>query len=90
MFLLGGFEEELDGQAVSALGLRSRTLSNGRKGHRMGDQNLLPRAPPCFGRNVKLLVPSSICSRLHLLQFQGRLTSGRRLVVKKSFSQHDE
>jgi hypothetical protein len=28
--------------------------------HRMGDQNLLSQAPPCFGRHVKLLV------RLHL------------------------
>jgi hypothetical protein len=24
--------------------------------HQMGDQNLLSRAPPCFGRHVKLLV----------------------------------
>jgi hypothetical protein len=26
--------------------------------HCMGDQNLLSRAPPCFGRHVKLLVPA--------------------------------
>jgi hypothetical protein len=26
---------------------------------RMGDQNLLFRAPPCFGRHVKLLVPAA-------------------------------
>jgi hypothetical protein len=25
--------------------------------HRMGDQNLLSRAPPCFGTHVKPLVP---------------------------------
>jgi hypothetical protein len=25
--------------------------------HRMGDLNLLSRAPPCFGRHVKPLVP---------------------------------
>jgi hypothetical protein len=25
--------------------------------HRMGDQNLISRAPPCFGRHVKPLVP---------------------------------
>jgi hypothetical protein len=25
--------------------------------HRMGDQNVLSRAPPCFGRHVKPLVP---------------------------------
>jgi hypothetical protein len=27
--------------------------------HRMGDQNLLSRAPPCFGRHGKLLVPAA-------------------------------
>jgi hypothetical protein len=27
--------------------------------HRMGDQNILSRAPPCFGRHVKLLVPAA-------------------------------
>jgi hypothetical protein len=25
--------------------------------HRMGDQNFISLAPPCFGRHVKLLVP---------------------------------
>jgi hypothetical protein len=28
--------------------------------HRKGDQNLLSRAPPCFGRHVKPLVPVAI------------------------------
>jgi hypothetical protein len=27
--------------------------------HWMGDQNLLFRDPPCFGRHVKLLVPAA-------------------------------
>jgi hypothetical protein len=27
--------------------------------HGMGDQNLLSRAPPGFGRHVKLLVPAA-------------------------------
>jgi hypothetical protein len=27
--------------------------------HRMNDQNLLSRAPPCFGRHVKLLVSAA-------------------------------
>jgi hypothetical protein len=27
--------------------------------HWMGDQNLLSRAPPCFGRHVKQLVPAA-------------------------------
>jgi hypothetical protein len=39
--------------------VRSWKLSNVRKGHRMGDQNLLFRAPPCFGGHVKLLVPAA-------------------------------
>jgi hypothetical protein len=43
---------ELDGRAVSALGVGSWKLSTGLN----GDQNLLSRAPPCFGRHVKLLV----------------------------------
>jgi hypothetical protein len=29
---------------------------------RMGDQNLLSRAPPCFGRHVKPLVPVAFCA----------------------------
>jgi hypothetical protein len=61
---------------------------------KMGDQNLLSRAPPCFGRDVKPLVPVAFAIvSTHPLQFQGGLTSGRRLVVKiiaKSLSQHDE
>jgi hypothetical protein len=28
-------------------------------GPRMGDQNLLSRAPPCFGRHGKQLVPAA-------------------------------
>jgi hypothetical protein len=39
--------EELGGRAVSALGVRSRT------------KNVLSRAPPCFGRHVKQLVPAA-------------------------------
>jgi hypothetical protein len=49
--------EEIEGPAVSALGERSRKLSNVLDSHRMGDQNLLSRAPPCFVRHVKPLVP---------------------------------
>jgi hypothetical protein len=52
------YDEELDSLAVSALDMRSRKLSTGLNGHHgMGDQNLLSRAPPCFGRHVKPLVP---------------------------------
>jgi hypothetical protein len=49
--------EELDGRAVSTL-VRLRKLSNVRRGQSSdGDQNVLSRAPPCFGRHVKPLVP---------------------------------
>jgi hypothetical protein len=61
--------------------------------HRMGDQNLLSRAPPCFGRHVKPLVPVAFAIVSNPLQFQGGLTSGRWLVVKtivESLSQPDE
>jgi hypothetical protein len=52
--------EELDGLAVSALGVQSRKLSNVLKvSHRMGDKNLSSRDPPCFGRHVKPLVPAA-------------------------------
>jgi hypothetical protein len=56
--------EELDGPVVTALGVRTRKLSNVLKGlkvlntHRMGDQNLLSQAPPSFGKHVKPLVPA--------------------------------
>jgi hypothetical protein len=56
--------------------------------HGMGDQNLLSRAPPCFRRHIKPLVPIAFA-----VQFQGGLTSGRRPVVKiiaESLSQHDK
>jgi hypothetical protein len=56
--LVIGFEE-LDGPVVSALGVRSRKLSKVFKGHRMGDENFLSRAPPCCGRHVKPLVPAA-------------------------------
>jgi hypothetical protein len=52
-------DEELDGSAVSALGVRSRMLSNVIVSHRRGDQNLLSRAPPCFEKQVKPLVPAA-------------------------------
>jgi hypothetical protein len=58
----------------------------------MGDQNLLSRVSPCFGRHVKPLVPAAI-SVVSTHSVQGRLTAGRRLVVKiiaESLSQHVE
>jgi hypothetical protein len=42
--------EKLDGPTVSAFGVRSRKLSN------IG--YVLSRAPPCFERHVKPLVPA--------------------------------
>jgi hypothetical protein len=58
---------------------------------RMADQNdlILSRAPPCFRRHVKLLVPAAFA----VVSIGGGLTSGRRPVVKiiaESLSQHDE
>jgi hypothetical protein len=46
--------KNIDGPAVSAISVRTRKLSNVLKvGHRMGNQNLLSRAPPCFGKHDK-------------------------------------
>jgi hypothetical protein len=41
---------------VCTLGVRLRKISNAKVSHRMGDQNLLTRAPACFGKHVKPLV----------------------------------
>jgi hypothetical protein len=57
--------------------------------HRMGDQNLLSLAPPCFGTHVKPLVPVAFA----IVSTHSSLTSDRRPVVKiiaESLSQHDE
>jgi hypothetical protein len=59
----------------------------------MGDQNLLSRASPCFGRHVKPLVPVAFAIVSTQSSFKAGLTSGRRPVVKiiaESLSQHDE
>jgi hypothetical protein len=58
--------------------------------HQIGAQNLLSRAPSCFGRHVKLLGPTTFAVST---SFQGGWTSGRRPVVKiiaESLSQQDE
>jgi hypothetical protein len=34
-----------------------RAMRNVLNGYRMGDQNLISRAPPCFRRHIKPLVP---------------------------------
>jgi hypothetical protein len=52
--------EELDGQcARRAIAELSKFLDGPSYVIRVGDQNLLPRASPCFGRHVKLLVPAA-------------------------------
>jgi hypothetical protein len=60
----------------------------------MSDQKLLSRAPPCFGKHVKLLVPVAFAIvSTHSSFVQEGLTSSRRPVVKiiaESLSQHDE
>jgi hypothetical protein len=51
-------QRELDGPVIiSAFGVRRWKQSTFTKvSHRLGDLNLLYRAPPCFRRHVKLLV----------------------------------
>jgi hypothetical protein len=61
--------------------------------HRMGDQNVLSRALPGFGRHVKPLVPAAFAVVSTHSSFTRGLTSGRQPVVKiiaESLSQHDE
>jgi hypothetical protein len=63
--------EELDGPTV-------RAIAEAKHREQMPwiGENLLSRAPPCFGRHVKPLVPAAfavVCT-----QFQGGLTSGKR------------
>jgi hypothetical protein len=50
--------EELDDPAVSALGVQTWKATFVRSV--MGNQNLLSRAPSCFGKHVKLLVPAAL------------------------------
>jgi hypothetical protein len=83
---------ELDGSAVSALGVRTWKLSNVCKSQLwMGDQNLLFRAPLCFGRHVKLLVPAALAviapypvsRRVDVRQIAGRKSSLPNLYHNK-------
>jgi hypothetical protein len=69
--------EKLDGPAVSALGVRSRKLSNVLKGYRMGDQNVLSRTPPSLGRHVK----PPVSRRVDVVFVK---------IIAESLSQHDE
>jgi hypothetical protein len=47
--------------------------------HRMGDQNLLSRAPPYFGRHVKPLVPAAFAViSTHSSFKEGRRQAGGR------------
>jgi hypothetical protein len=61
--------------------------------HRIGDQNLLSRARPFFGRHVKLLAPAAYAVVSTHSSFKEALTSGKRPVVQiiaESLSQYDE
>jgi hypothetical protein len=53
--------EELDGSAVSSLW---RAIVEAKQRWSVGwvTKNLLSRAPPCFGRHVKPLVPAAVVS----------------------------
>jgi hypothetical protein len=55
--------EVLDGLAVSVL---RRAIAEAKERWSVFGwvtKNLLSRAPPCFGRHVKPLVPAALCSR---------------------------
>jgi hypothetical protein len=56
--------------------------------HRMGDQNLLSLAPPCFGRHVKPLGPVAFA----IVSIHSSFKECRRQVKinAESLSQHDE
>jgi hypothetical protein len=72
--------------------MRSRKLSNVLNGHRMGEQNLLSRAPPCFGRYVKPLVPlylQSLAPAPVSRTVDVRQAAGCKTMAE-SLSQHDE
>jgi hypothetical protein len=61
--------------------------------HRMGDQNLLSRAPPCFRRHVKLLVSAAfavVSSTPVSKRVDVRQVAGRIKINTESLSQHDE
>jgi hypothetical protein len=53
-----------------------------KKRHRMGGQNSKSRAPPCFERHVKPLIPATFAVVGTRSSFKERLTSGRRPIVK--------
>jgi hypothetical protein len=58
-------------------------------GLRMGDQNLFSRAPPCFRRHVKPLVPVPLA----IVNTHSSFKKGFKEVVKiiaEYLSQHDE
>jgi hypothetical protein len=62
ILMINFIEEELDGRAVSVLGVRSRKLSKHRSQWPVigwVTKKLLSRAPPCFGRHVKPLVSAA-------------------------------
>jgi hypothetical protein len=71
------------------LSVRSRKLSNVRRGQSLGGRPKLSRAPPFFGRHVKLLVPaalavfSTVSRRVDVRQAAGHK------IIAESLS-HDE
>jgi hypothetical protein len=86
--------EKLDSPAVSELGVRSRKLSNVRRGQSWdGWPSLLPRAPPCFGKHFKPLVQVAFAVvSTHFSFKEGWHQAGGRLlkIIAESLSQHDE
>jgi hypothetical protein len=74
--------EELDSPVVSALGMRSRKLSNALNGQSWDGvtKTLSSQAPPCFGRHL------SRWSRLHLQSLAPTNTHWARVVGYGPFS----
>jgi hypothetical protein len=56
---------------------------------RMGDRNLLSRAPPCFGRHVKTLVPAVFVVG-STTSFKEGWGQAAVKIIAESLSQHDE
>ncbi|RVE55040.1 hypothetical protein evm_000407 [Chilo suppressalis] len=58
----------------------------------MGDQKFLSRAPPCFGRHVKPLVPAAsavVSTRQSALRPRGEWPSGLKLMLSLSLDKKD-
>jgi hypothetical protein len=60
--------------------------------HRVGDQNLLSRAPPCFGRHVKplVLVAFAVVGTHSSSKVVDVSQAAARKIIAEFLSHHDE